>query len=251
MGSSSKNSLPSDWKSRRKEAFERDGFACQNCGRNREDHNDVELHAHHITPRNEGGGHQLSNLKTLCKECHVQTDSYGHPGGRTSKGIDGVTKVTIIVSLLALIVVHLIKTVLNIVEARVAVPIFGVYVFWLLEALEPRFTLFKSSRWSSLKVFFGVIITIIGALVFGFTWEGLQAEHRAAIILYNNDNFHVAKACVDGVFGCLGETRGMPSQRDVSGGNLLLGILLIVSGWSISYMSQSKIVKRVQSALMG
>lgn len=61
---------PADWNERRKDVYRRDDFKCQNCGRGGGSHGDVELHAHHIVPKQSGGTHQLSNLKTLCNECH-------------------------------------------------------------------------------------------------------------------------------------------------------------------------------------
>lgn len=69
---------PSDWEQRRKEVYERDRFTCQNCGRRGGPHGDHELHAHHIVPKASGGSDDLSNLKTLCRECHnaVHTDAH-------------------------------------------------------------------------------------------------------------------------------------------------------------------------------
>lgn len=58
---------PSDWDSRRKRVYERDNHTCQNCGASGQS---VELHAHHIVPKSNGGSHDLSNLTTLCPECH-------------------------------------------------------------------------------------------------------------------------------------------------------------------------------------
>jgi 5-methylcytosine-specific restriction endonuclease McrA len=33
---------------------------------------DVSLHVHHVRPVEEGGGHTLANLATLCEECHTR-----------------------------------------------------------------------------------------------------------------------------------------------------------------------------------
>lgn len=61
---------PSDWDSRRKRVYRRDDFRCQNCGSQGGRRGDVELHAHHIVPKARGGTHKMSNLKTVCKDCH-------------------------------------------------------------------------------------------------------------------------------------------------------------------------------------
>lgn len=61
---------PSDWDTRRKRVYRRDNYRCQNCSRKGGHNGDVELHAHHVVPKAKGGTHELSNLKTLCSECH-------------------------------------------------------------------------------------------------------------------------------------------------------------------------------------
>ncbi len=61
---------PSDWDSRRKEVYRRDNYTCQNCGVKGGPKGGAELHAHHIVPKSKGGTHQLSNLKTVCSQCH-------------------------------------------------------------------------------------------------------------------------------------------------------------------------------------
>lgn len=52
------------YKKIRKQALERDSYTCQNCG------SDKDLHVHHVTPRWDGGGNELQNLMTLCRNCH-------------------------------------------------------------------------------------------------------------------------------------------------------------------------------------
>ena len=47
----------------------RDGRSCRWCGRG------SMLQAHHIKYRSEGGGHELSNLITLCMICHERAHS--------------------------------------------------------------------------------------------------------------------------------------------------------------------------------
>lgn len=70
---------PPDWENRRKQVYERDGYTCQECGALGGSWGSNELHAHHIQPISRGGSHDLSNLKTLCKDCHEEL--HGHPIG--------------------------------------------------------------------------------------------------------------------------------------------------------------------------
>ena len=62
---------PEDWDSRRRRVYRRDSHQCQKCNAKGGPRGDVELHAHHITPKSQGGSHELSNLETLCKSCHA------------------------------------------------------------------------------------------------------------------------------------------------------------------------------------
>lgn len=64
------SNYPPDWDSRRKRVYRRDGYKCQNCGSKGGPKGDTELHAHHIVPKAKGGSHKISNLKTVCKDCH-------------------------------------------------------------------------------------------------------------------------------------------------------------------------------------
>lgn len=57
---------PDDWGERREEILARDGWECQWCG------STEDLEVDHITPISEGGSHDLSNLQTLCAECHAK-----------------------------------------------------------------------------------------------------------------------------------------------------------------------------------
>lgn len=54
------------WSENRRMALARDGYRCRNpdCQRT------GPLTVHHIHPRGLGGGHQISNLVTLCESCH-------------------------------------------------------------------------------------------------------------------------------------------------------------------------------------
>lgn len=79
---------PSDWDTRRKDVYQRDGYQCQNCGRDGGPHGSAELHAHHIVPKSKGGTHQRSNLVTVCKDCHnaIHGDSSAPTSNRTPQG---------------------------------------------------------------------------------------------------------------------------------------------------------------------
>ena len=52
------------WFALRQKVFDRDDHKCRNCGAS------SNLCAHHIVPVGEGGNDVLSNLATLCRECH-------------------------------------------------------------------------------------------------------------------------------------------------------------------------------------
>ncbi|MDL0140737.1 HNH endonuclease [Halobacterium salinarum] len=82
------NDYPSDWDSRRKEVYQRDEYTCQNCGATGGTSNDVELHAHHIVPKSQGGTHQLSNLVCICAQCHdaIHNSSVAPTGNRKPSG---------------------------------------------------------------------------------------------------------------------------------------------------------------------
>lgn len=60
-----------------KETYKKDNYRCQNCHRRGGEKGDVELHAHHIVPLNDGGSNNQSNLITLCEDCHnaIHTDA--------------------------------------------------------------------------------------------------------------------------------------------------------------------------------
>jgi len=62
---------PADWNKRRITLFNRHDWECQNCNDHVPRDSGRELHAHHIRPISEGGGHSLDNLLPLCEECHT------------------------------------------------------------------------------------------------------------------------------------------------------------------------------------
>lgn len=63
-------SYPPDWSKRRKEVLLRDNHLCQNCGDRGGRDGTKDLEVRHIVPAKKGGTHYLSNLVTLCAECH-------------------------------------------------------------------------------------------------------------------------------------------------------------------------------------
>lgn len=54
--------------SRRMTVFERDNYTCQYCGRKAPE---VVLEIDHIVPVAKGGGNEITNLATICRECNA------------------------------------------------------------------------------------------------------------------------------------------------------------------------------------
>ena len=63
-----------DWKANRRNAKERDNQECQAC------YSESAIEVHHIEPirsfANKNDANTLSNLITLCRDCHIKTDVY-------------------------------------------------------------------------------------------------------------------------------------------------------------------------------
>jgi len=76
---------PDDWPSRKKKIKKRDNWTCQSCGAEGGSEGTAQLHVHHIVPKSKGGGHELSNLKLLCDQCHADI----HDDPRLLAGPDG------------------------------------------------------------------------------------------------------------------------------------------------------------------
>ena len=73
----------------RKKVLERDKYVCRECG------SKESLEAHHIIPLSESKitSSLLMNGVTLCKRCHIETDSYAGKGNKkTNIGIEGNIK---------------------------------------------------------------------------------------------------------------------------------------------------------------
>lgn len=64
------------WDSLRRQVYKRDGYTCANCGAKGGGDKSTELHAHHIVPVSRGGTNVLTNLKTLCRDCHEKVHPY-------------------------------------------------------------------------------------------------------------------------------------------------------------------------------
>lgn len=58
------------WSSRREAILNRDGYACQICGKKH-----TRLEVHHIVFRSQGGTDDETNLITLCEDCHAGVHS--------------------------------------------------------------------------------------------------------------------------------------------------------------------------------
>lgn len=54
------------WQRVRVQVLERDGYACQACGR----HGHMEID--HIVPFHHGGTDAMENLQALCRDCHFK-----------------------------------------------------------------------------------------------------------------------------------------------------------------------------------
>jgi hypothetical protein len=60
---------PPDWDQRREAVKARDEYQCLRCGRYIGAVDTVQIH--HLTPLEQGGSNELSNLATLCGKCHA------------------------------------------------------------------------------------------------------------------------------------------------------------------------------------
>lgn len=65
-----------EWSIIRAQVLERDHHQCQDCGAVAPE---VVLHCHHKTPRYRGGTDALSNLITLCEDCHAACHPWMRP----------------------------------------------------------------------------------------------------------------------------------------------------------------------------
>ena len=54
------------WERQRRQAFDRDRWRCQVCGKS------GRLEAHHLTEIAHGGSNDLNNLQSVCRTCHIE-----------------------------------------------------------------------------------------------------------------------------------------------------------------------------------
>lgn len=64
------NNRPSHWDGLRHRCYELDDYTCVCCRRDRGDSTRLPLMAHHVVPLSQGGSNNLSNLRTVCRDCH-------------------------------------------------------------------------------------------------------------------------------------------------------------------------------------
>lgn len=70
MSTDVSNDYPDNWDTLRRKVYRRDDYQCQNCGRWGGEWGEYQLEAHHIVPLSQGGSNEMSNLVTLCEQCH-------------------------------------------------------------------------------------------------------------------------------------------------------------------------------------
>lgn len=75
---------PKNWDEIRRAVLERDRYKC--C--NNPTHVSQELHVHHVVPITRGGTHQLSNLITLCDDCHKKVHPHLNEDETNETGVD-------------------------------------------------------------------------------------------------------------------------------------------------------------------
>lgn len=75
----------------RMRVLKRDGFRCVICGRRSVDHEDIELHVHHVLPWRYFGPTAEWNLATLCGTCHKGLDPDYEPELRELAGLPATT----------------------------------------------------------------------------------------------------------------------------------------------------------------
>ncbi|GAB3034086.1 HNH endonuclease [Natronobiforma cellulositropha] len=82
---------PPNWDTIRRQVYDRDDYTCRNCGIRGGQYGSAELHAHHIVPISSGGSHALTNLSTMCAECHaaIHTNAVAPRTDRRQPGQSG------------------------------------------------------------------------------------------------------------------------------------------------------------------
>lgn len=67
--------LPADWSLRRIRVLRRDGYRCQERHSTGELCGELAHEVDHIVPRSQGGGHELENLRAICRWHHGRKSS--------------------------------------------------------------------------------------------------------------------------------------------------------------------------------
>lgn len=86
---------PDNWDEIRREVYSQDDYECQTCGAQGGKAGNTELHAHHKKPISEGGSNEMSNLITLCKDCHNRQHDHDISDDGRARTDDGPMMVTI------------------------------------------------------------------------------------------------------------------------------------------------------------
>ena len=74
-----------EWKAARLVALDRDGYRCRTCGKA------GRLEVHHVLPIHLGGEpFRLSNLKSICRDCHFRGASEAAARGRCRFAVECV-----------------------------------------------------------------------------------------------------------------------------------------------------------------
>lgn len=77
-----KDAYGDDWAALSKACKQRDNFTCRFCGYNQKTSQGYRyLHADHIIPLTKNGKNKLSNLRTLCQDCHEYRTNLTRPKG--------------------------------------------------------------------------------------------------------------------------------------------------------------------------
>lgn len=66
-----------EWAKIRLKVLQRDNYTCKQCGKHKSSLA-CYLNVHHIRPISRGGSDALSNLVTLCENCHAKQPNHSH-----------------------------------------------------------------------------------------------------------------------------------------------------------------------------
>lgn len=86
---------PENWDEIRKQVYKNDDYECQNCGLQGGPDGNATLNAHHIVPRSSGGNDTMSNLVTLCDNCHKKIHPHMRDAPNTTPDTSRVSEATL------------------------------------------------------------------------------------------------------------------------------------------------------------